>query len=281
MRWRSQIYIDPTEVVAPGRVHVPSMGVREVMPPGLVRHGGAGSNYPCLIMMFHNRAWSMAPDRKEWLPAGHRLVVWPHEARHEYGNSSRTWNHSWLRVSGRWIDRVLRHTRIPLGVPIDLGGETMPMHYLQMISDELRGNVRQDPDMLEGLLQVFWHDLERRAGAGPSPRRADSRLEQARRFIEARFDQPFSLAETAEQAHLSPSHFCSSFSRQFGVPPREYAMRLRLQRGAQLLANRDLAVYQVAEMAGCPDALYFSRLFRQRYGVSPGQFRRQLHSDSR
>jgi AraC-like DNA-binding protein len=52
-------------------------------------------------------------------------------------------------------------------------------------------------------------------------------------------------------------------------------MRLRLQRGAQLLANQDLTVYQVAEMVGCSDALYFSRIFRKRYGVSPLQYRRQ------
>ena len=52
-------------------------------------------------------------------------------------------------------------------------------------------------------------------------------------------------------------------------------MRLRLQRSAQLLANQDLAIFQVAELVGFSDALYFSRLFHERYGVSPTQFRRK------
>ena len=143
------------------------------------------------------------------------------------------------------------------------------------MSDELRSSPRQDPDMLEALLQLFWHDIERRVSIGRAPRRLDPRLERARKFIEAQFDQPFNLAEAADQAHLSPSHFCSCFAQQFGAPPREYAMRLRLQRSAQLLANQDLAVFQVAELVGFTDALYFSRLFRDRYGVSPTQFRRQ------
>jgi AraC-like DNA-binding protein len=127
--------------------------------------------------------------------------------------------------------------------------------------------------MLEALLQLFWLDIERHVHAGPAARRNDPRLERARRFIELHFDKPFHLAEAARCAHFSPSHFCSQFSRQYGVPPREYAMRLRLQRGAQLLANQSLAVREVAEMVGCSDALYFSRLFRRRYGVSPRQFR--------
>jgi AraC-like DNA-binding protein len=132
--------------------------------------------------------------------------------------------------------------------------------------------------MLEALLHLFWHDVERRVTMKGTSRRPDPRLERARRFIETNFDRPFNLAEAASQAHLSPSHLCSCFARQFGAPPREYAMRLRLQRSAQLLANQDLAIFQVAEMAGFSDALYFSRLFHERYGVSPTQFRRQQHA---
>jgi AraC-like DNA-binding protein len=274
---QAQIYIDHSRDAVSDQIYVPSMGVHEMMPPGLIRHGGSDSEFPCLIMIFHSRAWSLAEDRNVWLPAEHRLIVWGYEARHHYGHSSKAWDHSWLCISGRWIERTLRHTSVPVGIPIDVGGDALPLRYLRMVNDELRGNVRQDPDMLEGLLHVFWHDLERHVNAGPTRRQIDPRLERARRFIEAHFDQPFNLGKTAAQAHFSPSHFCSSFSRQFGVPPREYAMRLRLQRGAQLLANQDFAVFQVAEMVGCPDALYFSRLFRKRYGVSPNQFRRQQH----
>ena len=271
---QAEIYIDHSPEAASGRIHVPAMGVHEVMPPGLIRHGGVGSDYPCLFILFHRPAWSLAPDHTTWLPVEHHLVVWDHDAGHHYGNSHRRWDHSWLRVAGRWMERTLRHTTIPLGVPIDIG-ETLPLRYLQMISDELRSQVRQDPDMLEGLLQIFWREIERHVSAGPTARHSDVRLERARLFIEAHFDRHFHLSEAAALACLSPSYFCSAFSRQFGVPPREYAMRLRLQRGAQLLANQNLAVFQVAEMVGCSDALYFSRLFRKRYGMSPKQFRYQ------
>ena len=275
---RTQIYMGHSREAPSDRIHVPAMGVHERMPPGLIEHGGPGTRHPCLIMIFHSRAGLLAPNRQNWLPAASRLVVWPFEAGHRYGNCDEAWNHSWMHVSGRWIDHMLRQTPVPLGVPISLD-EKVTLRYMEIIIGELRGSVRQDPDMLEGMLQVFWHEVERHFQANAVPRRPDPRLERARRFIEASFDRPFRLAEAAQQAHLSPSHFCALFSRQFGVPPREYAMRLRLQRGAQLLANRDLAISEVAEMTGCPDALYFSRLFRKRYGMSPSKFRRHQHAD--
>lgn len=273
--WRTEIYLDPREEPTPGKIHVPAMGIHEVMPPGLVRHGGAQTGYPSLIMIFHDKAWSLSPDSDTWLPTEQRLVVWKYEAKHHYGNATASWRHSWLRVTGRWIERQLRNTSVPLGVPVEIGGDSLPLRYLQMINDELRRNPVQDPDMLEGLLQIFWYDIERQFRAGPEVYRPDSRLERARRYLETHFDEPFDLDEVAKMANLSRSHFCASFSRQFHVPPREYAMRLRLQRGAQLLANQDLTVYQVADMVGCSDALYFSRLFRKRYGVSPLQYRQQ------
>jgi AraC family transcriptional regulator, arabinose operon regulatory protein len=270
----TQIYVDHQRNAASEQIHVPAMGICEIMPSGVIRHGGEGSEYPSLIMVFHNQAWSLSPNGSEWSPAKHRLIVWQYEARHEYGNPSRSWNHSWLRLTGRWIERTLRRTAVPLGVPVDITGDALPLRYMQMISDELRGSPNQDPDMLEALLHLFWHDLERRVRMRRIPR-LDPRLERARRFIESHFDRPFNLEDAANQAHLSPSHFCSRFARQFGTPPREYAMRLRLQRSAQLLANQDLAVFEVAQLVGFSDALYFSRLFRERYGLSPRQFRHQ------
>ena len=132
--------------------------------------------------------------------------------------------------------------------------------------------------MIEGMLRLLLHDVTRRHHAGLATRQPDERLEKARRFIEARFDQPFSLRDTAAQAHLSPAHFCFCFTRQFGAPPRAYAMRLRLRRAAQLLANRQFTVYQVAQQVGCPDPFYFSRLFRKHYGQSPTEYRRQQNA---
>ena len=271
----THIYIDPFPDTASEQVSVPTMGIHEGMPPGMIQHGGVGSDYPSLIMVFHSPVWILAPNRQDWLPAAHQLVIWDYEAEHHYGNNTAAWDHSWLALHGKWIKRVLRHNPIPLGTPLEIGGEALPMRYLQMISDELRGSVRQDPDMLEGLLQILCHDIARHVYAGPTARRSDPRLEQARRYIESRFTQPFNLAETATQAHLSPSYFCNFFARQFGVPPHEYATQLRLQRATQLLANQELAIFQVAEMVGFTDPLYFSRLFRKRYGLSPRQFRRQ------
>lgn len=269
-------YISTSSAPSSEDIHVPVMGLHEVMPPGMIHHGGKGSEYPCVIMLGHSPFEILAG--KKWHPALHKLVIWEEEAEHHYGNADESWDHSWIQISGARMNRLLRNSSLPLGTPLDLGGDALPMRYLTMICEELRQRPAQDPDMLEALVRIFLHDVSRHWNVTVSPHRGNKNLEAARNFIEAHFAQPFDLREVSAQAHLSPSHFCHAFSQQFGIPPHQYALNLRLQRSIQLLANRELAIFQVAEMVGCPDPLYFSKLFRRRYGFSPRQYREKHYA---
>jgi AraC-like DNA-binding protein len=76
---------------------------------------------------------------------------------------------------------------------------------------------------------------------------------------------------------VSPQHLGRLFRRAYGLAPLEYVVRFRIHRALQLLVSRpDLKVHEVAAWVGYPDANYFVRLFRQREGITPGQFR-DLH----
>ena len=76
---------------------------------------------------------------------------------------------------------------------------------------------------------------------------------------------------------VSPQHLGRLFRRAYGLAPLEYVVRFRIHRALQLLVSRpELKVHEVAASVGYPDANYFVRLFRQREGITPGQFR-DLH----
>ncbi len=77
---------------------------------------------------------------------------------------------------------------------------------------------------------------------------------------------------------VSPQHLGKLFRRALGQSPMEYLVRLRLNRALQLLVERpDLRIHEVGEAVGYPDTNYFIRLFRQREGQTPGQFRLLHH----
>jgi AraC-like DNA-binding protein len=94
-----------------------------------------------------------------------------------------------------------------------------------------------------------------------------ARLEE--RLGDAELDQ----GELAAAAGLSPSRFHAVFKGALGIAPARYLQRRRMQRAEGLLIGTDFKVHEIAERCGWRDPFHFSRLFKQRHGMSPQAYR--------
>ncbi|NCT68209.1 MAG: helix-turn-helix transcriptional regulator [Rhodanobacteraceae bacterium] len=78
----------------------------------------------------------------------------------------------------------------------------------------------------------------------------------------------------AAMASYSPWHFIRAFRSAYGETPHAYLVRLRLERARRLLRVSPLSVAEIALASGFENRCAFSRLFRQRFGVTAGAMRR-------
>lgn len=85
---------------------------------------------------------------------------------------------------------------------------------------------------------------------------------------------PLTMDDLLVRAGLQKSAFLQSFKAVTGTTPRQYILKLRLQHACDLLSETDLPISQIAEQSGFSDSFYFSRCFRQWYGLPPIQWRR-------
>ncbi len=275
----TRLYFDPGRPhPASHRVVIDGLGLHERMPPGMIRHGGVGSQYPFLLVLFHT-ASQVAISSGRIVPSANKLVLWDWNSAHCYGNPAAEWNHSWLRVTGLWARGAFRRCGLALNVPLSCREPERIVHRLRALYDELARTGEQDTPMIEALLDVLWIEVTRGCShQGAFRGSLDDRIAAAKQAIEAEFTHPFSLRHAAERASLSPAHFCHLFSQQIGVTPRDYVIRLRMHRARQLLSDPTLSISRVAALVGYEDAYYFSRLFRRRHGKSPAHYRRQARS---
>jgi AraC family transcriptional regulator len=81
------------------------------------------------------------------------------------------------------------------------------------------------------------------------------------------------LAEMARMAGVSQSHFTRLFKASTGKAPHAYYDELRMQLALELLQTTNQGIATIACLCGFNDQSYFSRRFRQYFGVSPSQFR--------
>jgi AraC-like DNA-binding protein len=105
----------------------------------------------------------------------------------------------------------------------------------------------------------------------PARGRLDPRVEQVVALLEARLDQPPSLAEAAAAVSLSPTRLRQLFSEQVGVPMRSYLLWLRL-RAALTAALGGLSMTEAAHRAGFADSAHFTRTCQSMFGLPPTAF---------
>jgi AraC-like DNA-binding protein len=86
------------------------------------------------------------------------------------------------------------------------------------------------------------------------------------------------LQKVAGQFRYSPSYLSRLVSRHTGRGLSDIVRDVRLDRTVQLLENSTLPVASIATEVGFASASHLHALFRQRHGMSPGEYRRQLLS---
>ena len=71
----------------------------------------------------------------------------------------------------------------------------------------------------------------------------------------------------------SESHFMRFFKNTMGVSFVSYLNDFRLNVAARLLSSNDESILSVAENCGFFNLSYFNRMFKKKYGVTPGKYR--------
>lgn len=133
-----------------------------------------------------------------------------------------------------------------------------------------------DCDIHMYLLGVFYMLM---AYHNPPDRTASPGELYARRaaeYINAHFAEPLRISELADRLHVSRKHLCLVFERYAGMSAKEYLLMCRVEAAARLLCTTDMTMPEIAAEVGYGDYTQLSRLFRQKKGVSPQEFRKAV-----
>lgn len=111
------------------------------------------------------------------------------------------------------------------------------------------------------------------SGSDVHVRSADAEfLERVREVVEDRMGDPaFKVSDVAEEVGLSARQLRRRLQALIDVSPSGYVRALRLERARRLLEQKADTVSQIAYAVGFNDEKYFSRLFRQVYGILPSE----------
>lgn len=92
--------------------------------------------------------------------------------------------------------------------------------------------------------------------------------------MEARLDEPRSVALLADQMACSVPHLHRLCRQVFGMSPMAWLTELRMNKARQLLLYTNWPLGELAGRVGYSDGANFANRFRRLTGLTPGAFRR-------
>lgn len=107
----------------------------------------------------------------------------------------------------------------------------------------------------------------------------EGKLRRILRVIES--EPPRHIHDLAMECKLSQSHLQHLFKRHTGIRLGHLLNQQRLERAANLLANSDMSIKEVACAVGYEHTSSFSRAFLRWFETAPTQYRRENGSDAR
>ena len=139
----------------------------------------------------------------------------------------------------------------------------------------LHTDAREDCPELDALLNILVRESLAQRPGGLLRLMSDERLMPAVLAVMATPEQPWTLESMAARAFLSRATFARHFARVYHLTPQAWLSQLRMALAARLLRlERQTNLEVIAERCGFQSLASFSKRFKMRYGVTPGEWRR-------
>ncbi|MDD6175672.1 MAG: response regulator [Firmicutes bacterium] len=129
-----------------------------------------------------------------------------------------------------------------------------------------------DEVALQELFRRICADLDERSQA-ETGQQERLLVSQVRSMIAEQYQQDISLKSVAERLNYNPAYLGRLFRNETGNSFRDELNVFRVRQAAKLLQESHIRAYEAAERVGYRDVNYFYRVFREIYGVSPGEYK--------
>lgn len=105
-----------------------------------------------------------------------------------------------------------------------------------------------------------------------------SALRIAIEYMEENIDDPnLSNGAIANTAGVSEIYFRKLFKGRFGLTPHSYMINIRINKAKNMLENGAVAMDEIASSCGFNNIYYFLRVFKQKTGYTPTEYKEKYY----
>ena len=223
---------------------------------------------------FHEGRGSIEVNgRSHEVGTGDIFVFFPGQHCCYHDDPSQPWRYTWVGLAGKQAAAVLGELGLtPASPSLRLTAPDALEPCFQYIE---RAFARAGAPSLCAVTAA-WRVIEAILDdVGPAVDEAAPRdlARRIRLFLDHEFMRPISLADVAAHLDVDRSTVFRQFKVAFGLSPKQYLDRLRLDQARDLMTHTRDGVKEIAHKCGFPSTHSFRRSFRRTFSIAPTQWR--------
>lgn len=210
------------------------------------------------------------------LEAGQGFLISPGQINTYSADQAQPWKYVWLEFDGLRVTEYLNEAGLSAAQPVYRPQSAGQAEQVRDIMLYIAGHSKASALCLIGQLCLFLDALIQSSSTRREPRETqlqDFYIQEAISYMELNYQRELTVEEIAGACQLNRSYFSKLFKEKKGCPPQEFLIRLRLSKAADLMRTTQISIGDISVSCGYPNQLHFSRAFKQRYGVSPREWR--------
>jgi AraC-like DNA-binding protein len=255
-------------------LHTIGLNIRHTGNFSIDRPHGSGDY---LLIVFKTNAL-LTIDKQEIMVSPDSCILYNRDSKQLYGTCGRTYVNHYIHFEC-YEEGFITQKGIPFDTPFLLLNPMEIEELLKMISREQISSSlckTENIDLLLKLLLLKISDNVSYSNVQTVNIQHHEELTNLRAEIYSNAGQYNSIKELAKKMNLSISHFQMIYHTKFGISCYDDLLTAKVMSAQHHLSYTALSIKEIALLCGYENDTCFMRIFKQRTGMTPTQYRNKL-----
>ena len=208
--------------------------------------------------------------------SGSVFFVFPGEWHRYSPNKETGWEEYWIGLSGTFMEHIVSNDFIQRKHPVlKLNSSSDILNQFLNIFEILREEVIGFQQVASGAsLMLIGKIYSLALQKDFNYNKYNSIIFDAKKIYSERINTPIAPRGVAEELNIGYSLFRKVFKSHTGFSPNQYLIELRINKAKDLLRTTNMSIEEVGGEVGFNTLYYFSKLFKEKTGQTPSDWRK-------
>ena len=257
---------DVTNFEANVFMQINSCGFQNSSPDHIVIRNSGRKDYH--ILLINSGVCEVFYDEKLYTLTDGNIVIYQPNKKQKYTFKTESMSF-WCHFTGTAIPEILSAYDLTYGIHLLSPNEIIFEKFLSLI----RRFNQEDTKTLANasFLELLFH-IGNSIKSAKSEELPDS-IVAILNYMNMNYNKQITLDILAEKSGYSKSRFSHMFVDITGTSPIKYLNDIRLRTSCEMLSATNLQINEISDACGFKDPLYFCRIFKKKYHISPSKYR--------